>query len=263
SFNVKEGSCPHCSGMGMIKIDMDFMEDQWIFCQYCHGKRFDTNTLSVLYRGKNIFDILEMTVIESLEFFSSIPHIKAKLDTLMKVGLDYIKIGQPSPTLSGGEAQRIKLAKELSRPSSGNTLYILDEPTTGLHFHDIKKLIDVLQKLVERGNTVLVIEHNMDFVKTADWVIDLGPEGGKFGGEVVAVGTPEKMAKLKTSTGEALKHVLKPAEMPAAPKAAPLLRQPLQQIEVEGAQQNNLKGIDVQIPRGKMTLCTGPSGSGK
>ncbi len=262
SFNVKEGSCPHCSGMGMIKIDMDFMEDEWVPCEYCKGQRFDDNTLSILYRGKNIFEILQMTVAEGQEFFSAIPHLKTKLDTLMDVGLDYIRLGQPSPTLSGGEAQRIKLAKELSRPSSGNTLYILDEPTTGLHFHDIKKLIDVLQKLVERGNTVLVIEHNMDFVKTADWVIDLGPEGGRFGGEVVAVGTPEKIAKFKTPTGEALKAALKPiTHLPAS--RPPSIRQPLQSILVEGARQNNLKGIDVQIPRGKITLCTGPSGSGK
>jgi excinuclease ABC subunit A len=263
SFNVKDGSCPHCSGMGMIKIDMDFMEDEWVPCEHCKGQRFDSNTLSILYRGKNIFEVLELTVAEGAEFFSAIPSLKTKLDTLLDVGLDYIKLGQPSPTLSGGEAQRIKLAKELSRPSSGNTLYILDEPTTGLHFHDIKKLIDVLQKLVERGNTVLVIEHNMDLVKTADWIIDLGPEGGKGGGEIVAVGTPEKIGKLKTSTGEALKPFLKPPGIEAPPKAPPAMRHPLQHILVEGAQQNNLKGIDVQIPRGKITLCTGPSGSGK
>jgi excinuclease ABC subunit A len=262
SFNVKEGSCPHCSGMGMIKIDMDFMEDQWVFCEHCEGKRFDPNTLSILYRGKNIFDILEMTVAESVEFFSAIPHIKVKLNTLMKVGLDYIKIGQPSPTLSGGEAQRIKLAKELSRPSTGNTLYILDEPTTGLHFHDIQKLIAVLQELVDKGNTVVVIEHNMDLIKTADWIIDLGPEGGRKGGELIASGTPEEIAKLSTATGAALKAALKPME----PKKELTFTAPLPQlteIVVQGASQNNLKSIDVSIPRGKITLCTGPSGSGK
>jgi excinuclease ABC subunit A len=263
SFNVKDGSCPHCSGMGMIKIDMDFMEDEWVPCEHCKGQRFDSNTLSIHYRNKNIYEVLEMTVAEGLEFFAAIPHLKVKLETLMHVGLDYIKLGQPSPTLSGGEAQRIKLAKELSRPSSGNTLYILDEPTTGLHFHDIKKLIDVLQKLVDRGNTVLVIEHNMDLVKTADWIIDLGPEGGKFGGEIVAAGTPEKMAKLKTPTGIALKSFLKPHPIEIPPKSASQTRLPVQNIVIEGARQNNLKGVDASIPRGKITLCTGPSGSGK
>jgi excinuclease ABC subunit A len=263
SFNVKEGSCPHCSGMGMIKIDMDFMEDEWIPCEHCKGQRFDPNTLSILYRHKNIYEVLEMTVAESLEFFSAIPHIKVKLETLSKVGLDYLKLGQPSPTLSGGEAQRIKLAKELARPSSGKTLYILDEPTTGLHFHDIKKLIDVLQKLVDKGNTVLVIEHNMDLVKTADWILDLGPEGGKFGGELVATGTPEQIAKLKTPTALALRPYLKPLSHEFVPVSTDKAMEPIQMIRVEGAAQNNLKQIDVSIPRGKITLCTGPSGSGK
>nr|MBA2728494.1 excinuclease ABC subunit UvrA [Parachlamydiaceae bacterium] len=170
SFNVKEGSCPQCEGMGMIKIDMDFMEDAWVDCPLCKTKRFDHETLSVLFKGKNIHDILEMEVIEALEFFTNIPSIRHKLETLQKVGMDYIKLGQSSTTLSGGEAQRIKLAKELVRPATGNTLYIFDEPTTGLHFHDIKLLLDVLHELVVRGNTVLVIEHNMDVVKTADWI---------------------------------------------------------------------------------------------
>ncbi len=263
SFNVKEGSCPHCSGMGMIKIDMDFMEDEWVACEHCKGQRFDPNTLSILYRHKNIYEVLEMTVAEACEFFAAIPYIKTKLDTLMQVGLDYIRIGQPSPTLSGGEAQRIKLAKELARPSSGNTLYILDEPTTGLHFHDIQKLIDVLQRLVDRGNTVLVIEHNMDLVKTADWIIDLGPEGGKFGGELVAAGTPESIAKLKTPTGVAIREHLKPQTISQAKTQDLSTLEPMKTIEIEGAAQNNLKGIDVSIPRGKITLCTGPSGSGK
>ncbi len=262
SFNVKEGSCPHCSGMGMIKIDMDFMEDEWIECEHCRGMRFDTTTLSILYKGKNIYEVLEMTVSDAHAFFAPIPSIKQKLQTLLDVGLDYIKLGQASPTLSGGEAQRIKLAKELSRPSSGNTLYILDEPTTGLHFHDIRKLIGVLQQLVDKGNTVLVIEHNTDLIKTADWIIDLGPEGGKGGGEVIASGTPEKIAKLKTPTGTALKHVLSGQHAPLPP-SIPVSGTLIDAIRVEGAAQNNLKHVSVSIPRGKITLCTGPSGSGK
>ncbi len=261
SFNVKEGSCPHCSGMGSIKIDMDFMEDQWVPCQYCEGRRFDPNTLSILYKGKNIADILEMTVAESVEFFSAIPSIKVKLDTLIQVGMDYVKLGQPSPTLSGGEAQRIKLAKELCRPSTGKTLYILDEPTTGLHFHDIKKLIDVLQQLVNKGNTVLVVEHNMDLVKCVDWIIDLGPEGGKYGGELVATGTPESIAKLNTPTGIAIKETLKPQAHPD--QHPPITSSSLKGIDIKGAEQNNLKKVHAHIPRGKITLCTGPSGSGK
>jgi len=263
SFNVKDGSCPHCSGMGMIKIDMDFMEDEWVPCEHCKGQRFDPNTLSILYRNKNIYEVLEMTVEEGLEFFSAIPSIQNKLNTLMQVGLSYIHLGQPSPTLSGGEAQRIKLAKELSRPSSGNTIYILDEPTTGLHFYDIKKLVDVLQKLVDKGNTVLVIEHNMDLIKTADWIIDLGPEGGKFGGELIAAGTPEKIAKLDSPTGHAIRHVLKQTPLDTNVKRKKHVPSPMQNIIVEGAAQNNLKEITTKIPRGKITLCTGPSGSGK
>ncbi len=261
SFNVKEGSCPHCSGMGMVKIDMDFMEDEWVHCEHCQGRRFDQTTLSVLYRGKNIYEILEMTVLEAADFFAAIPSIKNKLDTLLKVGLDYIKIGQASPTLSGGEAQRIKLAKELCRPSSGQTFYILDEPTTGLHFYDIHKLIDVLQELVTKGNTVLVIEHNMDLVKTADFIIDLGPEGGKGGGEVIATGTPEKIAKLQTPTGIALKNTFNPSRKKHVNPISTTSY--LDAITVEGASQNNLKHVNARIPRGKITLCTGPSGSGK
>ena len=264
SFNVKEGSCPHCSGMGMTKVDMDFMEDEWIPCDFCKGQRFDEKTLSITYRGKNIHQVLEMTVAEACEFFSAIPKINEKLETLLRVGLDYISVGQPSPTLSGGEAQRIKLAKELSRPATGKTLYILDEPTTGLHFHDISKLIGVLQNLVEKGNTVLVIEHNMDLVKCADWVIDLGPEGGKEGGRLVAEGTPEKIAKLNTPTGHALKEILlrEPLKSSAKKKTLPsaILTSA---ISIYKAEQNNLKEVSADIPRGKITLCTGPSGSGK
>ena len=262
SFNVKEGSCPTCSGMGMVKIDMDFMDDEWTQCQECKGRRFDQKTLSVLYKGKSIYEVLEMTVSDALEFFDAITPIKKKLLMLGEVGLGYIKIGQSSPSLSGGEAQRIKLAKELSRPSTGQTLYILDEPTTGLHFHDIHKLIDVLQKLVDKKNTVLVIEHNMDLVKTADWIIDIGPEGGDYGGEVVASGTPETIAKQKTPTGYAIHAALNPKPISLTTK--PKKKQKFDEfIQIEKAEQNNLKGVSAQIPHGKITVCTGPSGSGK
>jgi excinuclease ABC subunit A len=265
SFNVKEGSCPHCGGMGMTKIDMDFLEDEWVNCTFCKGKRFDEKTLSITYKGKNIHDILEMPVSEAAEFFSALSKIKEKLDMLLKVGLDYLRLGQPSPTLSGGEAQRIKLAKELSRPETGKTFYILDEPTTGLHFYDIKKLIHVLQALVDKGNTVLVIEHNTDLIKTADWIIDLGPEGGSEGGKIIAEGQPEEIAKLKTPTGIALKEAMTPiSKRKTSPKAkASKKEEPLSFISVKGAEQNNLKSVSAHIPHGKITLCTGPSGSGK
>lgn len=271
SFNVREGSCPQCGGMGMVKIDMDFMEDAWVECALCKGRRFDEETLSVFYKGKNIYDILEMEVVEAREFFANSPSIKHKLDTLKNVGMEYIKLGQASTTLSGGEAQRIKLAKELVRPATGRTLYIFDEPTTGLHFHDINHLLKVLQELVERGNTVLVIEHNMDVVKTADWIIDIGPEGGQGGGEIIAVGTPEKIASLDTPTGYAVKEALnhdaegKFLELKHSNKStkAKKLTEEIREITVTGAEQNNLKHIDVKIPRNKITICTGPSGSGK
>lgn len=274
SFNVKEGSCPECEGMGMIKIDMDFMEDAFTDCPVCQTKRFDHETLSVFYKGKNIYDILEMEVNEAYDFFANIPSIKHKLEMLKKVGLDYIKLGQFSTTLSGGEAQRVKLAKELVRPSTGKTLYILDEPTTGLHFHDINHLLTVLHELVDRGNTVVVIEHNMDVVKTADWIIDIGPDGGAFGGEVVATGKPEQIAKMATPTGEYLalslhhdieakvKTALKNGVTREKVKKTAELKE-IQEITVTGAEQNNLKNLDVVIPRGKITVCTGPSGSGK
>ncbi len=272
SFNVKEGTCPRCLGMGMTRIDMDFLEDAWIECPVCKGKRFDHETLSVLFKGKNIYDILEMDVSEALEFFESIPSIKHKLETLKRVGMDYIKIGQSSTTLSGGEAQRIKLAKELVRPATGRTIYILDEPTTGLHFHDIQHLLAVLHELVDRGNTVIVIEHNMDVVKTADWIIDIGPEGGHEGGYVVAKGTPETIAKKKDSpTATALKTVLTHNAMEMTAKMLATKKQrksevvvpPCNTITVRGAEQNNLKHLDVDIPREKITVLTGPSGSGK
>jgi excinuclease ABC subunit A len=209
SFNVKGGRCENCQGAGILKIEMHFLPDVYITCDICNGKRFNKETLQIKYKNKNIYDILEMTVEDAYYFFENIPQIKNKLETLIRVGLDYIKLGQPATTLSGGEAQRVKLATELSKRSTGKTIYILDEPTTGLHFHDIKKLLEVLHELVDRGNTVIVIEHNLDVIKTADWIIDLGPEGGDRGGEIIAEGTPEEIIHIKTSyTGQYLKKYL-------------------------------------------------------
>ncbi|MBI4250797.1 excinuclease ABC subunit UvrA [Candidatus Uhrbacteria bacterium] len=210
SFNVEEGRCGNCQGDGVIKIEMHFLPDVYIPCEVCNGKRYDEETLSITYKEKTIADVLAMTVEEASQFFSAIPRIKNKLQTLFDVGLGYIQLGQSATTLSGGEAQRIKLSSELSRRDTGRTLYILDEPTTGLHFEDIKKLLAVLNRLVDKGNTVLVIEHNLDVIKTADHIIDLGPEGGEGGGRVIASGTPEQVAKVKESyTGQFLKGVLK------------------------------------------------------
>lgn len=262
SFNVKEGSCPYCGGLGQVRIDMDFMEDAWVECPQCKGKRFDPEILSVQFKGKSIHDVLETDVEHALQLFEAIPSIRRKLELLSLVGLDYLKIGQPSTTLSGGEAQRIKLAKELVRPGTGKTIYILDEPTTGLHFHDIKKLIAVLQQLVDKGNTVLIIEHNMDLVKTADWLVDLGPGAGIYGGKLIGEGTPEQIAKFKTPTGQALKEALAPVKL-TPPKAAPKKIKAKDAIIVEGASQNNLRSVSISIPRGKITVFTGPSGSGK
>ncbi|MBS6832823.1 MAG: excinuclease ABC subunit UvrA, partial [Clostridiales bacterium] len=195
---------------GIIKIEMHFLPDVYVPCEVCEGKRYNRETLEVRYKGKNIYEVLEMTVEEGCEFFANIPKIQRKLQTLFDVGLGYIKIGQPSTTLSGGEAQRVKLATELSKRSTGKTIYVLDEPTTGLHAADVHKLTEVLQKLVDGGNTIVVIEHNLDMIKTADYIIDLGPEGGDGGGEIVACGTPEKVAKNKKSyTGQYLKKYLK------------------------------------------------------
>lgn len=210
SFNVKGGRCEACQGDGIIKIEMNFLPDVYVPCEVCKGKRYNRETLEIKYKGKSIYDVLEMTVEEGLSFFSSIPRIARKLQTLQDVGLGYIKIGQPATTLSGGEAQRVKLAAELGKRATGRTIYLLDEPTTGLHIADVHKLIDVLQKLVDAGNTVLVIEHNLDLIKTADYIIDLGPEGGNGGGQIVACGTPEQVAKVPESyTGQYLKKMLK------------------------------------------------------
>ena len=209
SFNVKGGRCEACSGDGIIKIEMHFLPDVYVPCEVCGGKRYNRETLEVKYKGKNIFDILDMTVEEAVPFFENMPSISRKISTLYDVGLSYVKLGQPSTELSGGEAQRIKLATELSKRSTGKTIYILDEPTTGLHFADVHKLIDILHRLVEQGNTVLVIEHNLDVIKTADYIIDMGPEGGDGGGTVVTTGTPEEVAECAASyTGRYVKKML-------------------------------------------------------
>jgi excinuclease ABC subunit A len=217
SFNVRGGRCETCKGDGQIKIEMHFLPDVYVPCETCHGRRYNRETLEVRFKGRSIADVLEMSVEEALEFFAKIPKIRRRLQTLHDVGLDYIRLGQPATTLSGGEAQRVKLAAELSKVATGRTLYILDEPTTGLHFADIEKLLEVLQRLVDSGNTVLVIEHNLDVIKQADWIVDLGPEGGEAGGEVIATGTPEQVAEVEGShTGQFLRHVLEPAAAAAA-----------------------------------------------
>jgi len=209
SFNVKGGRCEACQGGGIIKIEMHFLPDVYIPCEICKGKRYNRETLEIKYKGKTIADVLDMTVNQALEFLGNIPPIKRKLDTVRDVGLGYIHLGQQATTLSGGEAQRVKLSTELSKIGTGNTVYILDEPTTGLHFEDIKMLLNVLNRLVDKGNTVVVIEHNMDVIKTADYIIDLGPEGGDEGGRVIAAGTPEKIADTAASyTGKFLRQEL-------------------------------------------------------
>ncbi len=265
SFNVKGGRCEACEGNGSNKLEMDFLADVWVTCPVCMGHRFNRETLQVKFREKSIADVLEMDVQQAIEFFENIPKILNKLQTLHDVGLDYLKIGQPSPTLSGGEAQRIKLARELVKRSTGKTLYMLDEPTTGLHFADIQLLLKVLQDFVDAGNTVLVVEHNLDVIKTADWIIDVGPEGGSGGGEIVCAGTPEEVAECKESyTGQFLKKALE-RKPPIPPKKTRQNAKPVQatEIKVRGAQQHSLKTIDVDIARDKMTVFCGPSGSGK
>ena len=210
SFNVKGGRCEACQGAGILKIEMNFLPDVYVECDVCHGKRYNKETLEVYYKGKTISDVLDMSINEAYEFFKAVPSLERKLKVLVDVGLGYIKLGQPATTLSGGEAQRIKLATELSKVSSGRTIYILDEPTTGLHFDDVKKLLEVLERLVEKGNTVVVIEHNLDVIKTADYIIDIGPEGGNGGGTIVKTGTPEEVARSRKSyTGKYLKKYLK------------------------------------------------------
>jgi excinuclease ABC subunit A len=214
SFNVKGGRCENCNGEGLMQIEMQFLPDLFVPCEICGGARYNRETLDILYRSKNIAEVLDMTVEEALVFFDRVPAIREKLQTLADVGLGYVKLGQPATTLSGGEAQRIKLATELARRATGRTLYILDEPTTGLHFADIERLLQVLQRLVDAGNTVLVIEHNLDVIKSADWIIDMGPEGGDAGGQVIAAGTPEQIAQVSEShTGAFLQKILFPTHV--------------------------------------------------
>jgi len=209
SFNVKGGRCEACQGDGVIKVEMHFLPDIYVACDTCHGKRYNRETLEVQFKGKNIHEVLQMTVAAAHEFFNAVPAVERKLQTLLEVGLGYIQLGQPATTLSGGEAQRVKLSLELSKRDAGRTLYILDEPTTGLHFKDIDLLLSVLHRLRDAGNTVVVIEHNLDVIKTADWIIDLGPEGGDGGGRIIAQGTPEDVAAMDASfTGQTLRNVL-------------------------------------------------------
>jgi len=269
TFNARGGRCEACEGNGAVKLDVDFLADVWAECELCEGARFNRETLQVTFRGKNIAEVLDLDVAQALELFANQPKIARMLRTLHDVGLGYIRLGQPAPTLSGGEAQRVKLARELSRTSTGQTLYILDEPTTGLHFADIHVLLEVLHRFVAGGNTVVVVEHNLEVVKTADHIIDLGPEGGRDGGRVVVAGTPEQVAGHDASyTGQALRALLSRARKRAAGRrrAAPTRRAPakkLDQIVVRGAGEHNLRNLDVDLPRGKMTVITGVSGAGK
>jgi excinuclease ABC subunit A len=267
SFNVQGGRCEACEGNGSNRLEMDFLADVWVTCPVCDGHRFNRETLQVMYREKSIAQVLEMDVQQALEHFENIPQIRHKLSTLHAVGLDYIKIGQPSPTLSGGEAQRVKLARELVKKSTGRTLYLLDEPTTGLHFADVELLLKVLHEFVNVGNTVLVVEHNLDVIKTADWVIDVGPEGGAGGGRIVACGTPEDVAKVAEShTGRALAPLLGVRTKQKAAQNSPRNGKAAKEathIVVEGARQHNLRDISIKIPRDQTTVFCGPSGSGK
>lgn len=268
SFNVKGGRCEACQGNGANLVEMDFLADVWVTCPVCEGRRFRRETLDATFKGKSIADVLEMEVEAAAALFRDIQPIYRVLKVLVDVGMGYVKLGQPAPTLSGGEAQRIKLAKELCRANTGQTLYILDEPTTGLHFADVQNLLNVLETLVELGNTVVVIEHNMDVIKTADWILDLGPEGGAAGGEIVAQGTPETIAgETGSHTGAALAEILQGTQpagqsvngKPRRKKRAAWYKE----IEVFGARENNLQNVDVAIPRDRMTVISGVSGSGK
>jgi len=270
SFNVDGGRCAACDGNGATKLEMDFLADIWVKCPVCQGLRYNRETLSVKFKGHSIADVLQMDISQALKLFANIPKIAEKLQTLVDVGLEYLKLGQPSPTLSGGEAQRIKLSRELSKRETGKTLYVLDEPTTGLHFADIELLLNVIQRLADRGNTIVIVEHNVDVIKTADWIIDLGPEGGEGGGEIVVVGRPEEVARCEASyTGAALAKSLgiKRKKSPGKPNAIRSLvtESPAAKthVVVEAASEHNLKAVDVKVPRDAMTVFCGPSGSGK
>lgn len=270
SFNVADGRCEACEGHGATKLEMDFLADIWVPCDVCEGRRFSHETLEVKFRDHSIADVLNLEIRDALELFDNVPKIRNLLQTLVDVGLDYMQLGQPSPTLSGGEAQRIKLARELGKRSTGKTLYLLDEPTTGLHFADVHKLLEVLHGFVDRGNTVIVVEHNLDVIKTADWIIDMGPEGGAGGGEVVIEGTPEDVAACDASyTGAALRDVLPGFRSKSATRkrkkngngSDPFVFS--KRIQINGAAQHNLQRLDIEVPRGEMSVFCGPSGSGK
>ncbi|MCH9621948.1 MAG: UvrABC system protein A [Chlamydiia bacterium] len=261
SFNVKEGSCANCSGIGSVKVDMDFLADVWVGCEECKGRRFDNQTLSITYKGKNISDVLNMPIGEASMFFENIPQVHKKLLLLYEMGLGYITLGQSATTLSGGEAQRIKLACELLKKKSSRTLYILDEPTTGLHFYDIQKLLNILHELVDAGNSIVVIEHNMDLVKTCDYVIDLGPQGGSKGGKIIATGTPEEVAKTKSPTARFIKEALNKKNITI--ESSVIEKNVQKKIKIENANEHNLKNVSVEIEKGKISVFTGPSGSGK
>ncbi|MHC4579655.1 MAG: excinuclease ABC subunit UvrA [Planctomycetota bacterium] len=263
SFNIKGGRCETCKGVGVKTVAMQFLPDVEVTCEDCNGHRFNDETLEIRFKGRNIADALEMTVAEACEFFRDHPRLSRILSMLHGVGMDYVSLGQPATTLSGGEAQRVKIARELGRPGTGRTLYILDEPTTGLHHEDVRKLLESLDRFVEKGNTVLVIEHNLDVVKNADHVIDLGPEGGAGGGEVVCTGTPEEVARDATShTGRALARVLGSRRL-APPRVKRIREEKRRDLVVKGARLHNLKGIDARVPASSITVVTGPSGSGK
>ena len=271
SFNVSGGRCEACNGNGAKKVDMGLLSDVWVECEVCNGKRFNSETLAIKYKGKNISEVLEMDIATALVHFADIPKVARGLQLLHDVGLDYIKLGQPAPTLSGGEAQRIKLSRELSKRETGKTLYILDEPTTGLHFDDVNKLLTILHRLVDDGNTVVVVEHNLEVINSADYIIDLGPEGGIDGGTIVAAGTPEQIAELPESyTGQALRgdfDIWREAKQrlmePELASAFEQKQETRTAIAIQGATENNLKNIDIDIPHRKMTALTGVSGSGK
>ena len=264
SFNVSGGRCEACKGRGSRQVEMQFMGDVEVVCEVCEGRRFNRETLKVLFKGQSIADVLAMRIDHALEFFANLPKVARILQTLVDVGLGYLQLGQPATTLSGGEAQRIKLSSELSRPATGRTFYILDEPTTGLHFADVKKLLAVLDRLVDNGNTVVVVEHNPDVIKCADWVIDLGPEGGAGGGLLMFAGTPEECAAAKSHTAKLLRQVLNPElNPPPARRRRRARRRSDRTLAIVGATKHNLRSIDVEIPKDRLTVVTGVSGSGK